>query len=293
MTAGTTTGEADHPATVEPSIRQDGRVDMAKLDVADKPRRRRRNRQRPDPSPDLRKWEKAAEARALARPRPPGIVLMPAGRGEEHLCAPHSDDDLWYLQLADAFGTRSLAVVHTFLDQLSALCVDKKWDGQACQWRIDENELSAILALVGTIKPRNEMEAALAAQMAAIHILTMKVTARAIRDDYDNRMAATAGKLARTFAMQMDTLRACRTRKPTARQSIKVRKELHQHVHYHDDRGARETVGQPHGRAARAADKCAALPSPQPGGEPVSLSCDEGQEPVQIPRRQIDGCAAW
>lgn len=269
----------------EPSIRQDGLVDIRKLDVAEMSRRRRRNRQRPDPSPELRKWEKAADARALARPRPPGIVLMPAGKDNEHWCAPHSDDALWYLQLADAFGTRSLAVVHTFLGQLQALCTDKHFDDQAKQWRMDENEFSAALALVGTIKPRNEMEAALAAQMVAIHLLTMKVTARAIRDDYDNRMAATAGKLARTFAMQMDTLRACRSRKQTARQSIKVRKELHQHVHYHDDRGARETRGQPHGRAARAAYQCAALPSPQPGGEPVPLSCDEGQEPVQAPRR--------
>ena len=176
-------------------------------------------------------------------------------------------------------------MAHTFLSQLNALCGRDYWDGEAKQWRIDENEFSATLALVNTIKPRNEMEAALAAQMVAIHLLTMKVTARAIRDDYDTRMASTAGKLARTFAMQMAELRNGRTRKPTTRQSIKVRKELHQHVHYHDDRGARESGGQPHGRAARAADKCTALPSPQPGGEPVPLSCDEGQEPLQAARR--------
>ena len=173
----------------------------------------------------------------------------------------------------------------TFLAQLQALCTDRYFDKTTGQWRLNENEFSAAIALVYTIKPKNEMEAALAAQMVAIHLLTMKVTAHAITDHYDNRMAATAGKLARTFAMQMDTLRACRTRSTTARQSIKVRKELHQHVHYHDDRGARETGGQPHERSSRAANQCAALPSPQPGGEPVPLSCDEGQEPVQAPRR--------
>ena len=106
-----------------------------------------------------------------------------------------------------------------------------------------------------------------------------------MRNDSDTKMAATAGKLARTFAMQMAELRANRTRKPTIRQSIKVRKELHQHVHYHDDRGGRTIDAQPLGRAARAVDQCTALPSPQPGGESVPLSCDEGQEPVQAARR--------
>ena len=121
--------------------------------------------------------------------------------------------------------------------------------------------------------------------MVAIHLLTMKVTARAIKDEYDTCMASTAGKLARTFAMQMAELRAGRTRKQTVRQSIKVRKELHQHVHYHDDRGGRENDGQPHGRAARAVDQCTALPSPQPGRESVPVPCDQGQDPVQDARR--------
>ena len=273
------------PTDNQPTIPQDGRVDVRRLDLAERPRRRRR-RNRPAPAKELRDMESAAEKRAWARPYPPGIILEPAGRrAAEHWTSPHNDENLWALQLADAFGTRSHAVVVTFMAQLQALCTDRQFDEKAGQWRLDENEFSAAIALVSTIKPRNEMEAALAAQMVAIHLLTMKVTARAIRDDYDTRTAATAGKLARTFAMQMDALRAGRTRKPTARQSIKVRKELHQHVHYHDDRGGKETGGQPHGRAARVVDQCAALPSSQPGGESVPLSCDEGQEPVQAPRR--------
>ena len=45
------------------------------------------------------------------------------------------------------------------------------------------------------------MEAALAAKMVAIHLLTMKVTAFAIQHEYDTGTAATAGKLARTQVM--------------------------------------------------------------------------------------------
>ena len=46
-----------------------------------------------------------------------------------------------------------------------------------------------------------------------------------------------AAKLARTFTLQLEALNASRKRKPAARQTITVRKETHQHVHYHDDRG--------------------------------------------------------
>lgn len=78
--------------------------------------------------------------------------------------------------------------------------------------------------------------------MVAIHWLTMKVAARAIRYDDDARIAATAGKLARTFTLQLETLQSMRGRKRTTRQSITVRKELHQHVHYF--RGRMETEGK-------------------------------------------------
>jgi len=39
------------------------------------------------------------------------------------------------------------------------------WDDEAKQWRLDENEYSAALSIVNSVKPRNEMEACLAAQM--------------------------------------------------------------------------------------------------------------------------------
>ena len=260
-----------------------GRIDPTRLDVAAKPRRRRRARNRPEPPAELKAWEAAAEKRALARPYPPGIMLEPAGKDTEHLASPHSDPDLWMLQLAEAFGTRSHSVIMTFLAQLEALCGRNFWDAEAKQWRLDEVEYNAAIALVNSIKPRDELEAALAAQMVAVHLLTMKVAARAIQYEYDTRTAAVVAKLARTYAIQLETLRAGRTRKPVTRQSIKVRKELHQHVHYHGPRGEGETAGQPHGRAA--ADNRAALPSPEPGGESVSPSCDEGQGTVQSARR--------
>ena len=140
---------------------------------------------------------------------------------------------------------------------------------------MDEHEYSAVIALVNTIKPRDEMEAALALQMVAIHLLTMKTTAKAIRDQYDTRTAGVAGKLARAFTVQMEALRANRTKRTTARQSIKVRKETHQHIHYH--RGDDGNGSQAQGRATDAVDQCTALPSPDASGRVVSLPSRKGQ----------------
>ncbi len=204
------------------------------------------------------------------RSYPPNIMLEPAGLGEEHWTSPHNDDGLWTLQLAEAFGTRSRAVLATFMNQLEALCGRNVWDDEAKQWRIDENQFSAALALVNSVKPRNEMEAALAAQMVAIHLLTMKVTARALKYDHDTRTAAAAGKLARTFTLQLEALQSLRGRKRTAHQSIKVRKELHQHVHYH--RGDAGSDGQAHEPRAGATAQRAALLCSDEGGDIVPIA---------------------
>lgn len=261
-----------------PSLNQipheDGRLDPATLDVTAKAKRPRK-RKRPPASDELREGEAKATARAFARPIPPGIILEPAGFDREFWTSPHGDADLWHLQLADAFGTRSRAVIFTFMGQLEALCKPNKWDNKAKQWRISEEEYSAILAMVSTIKPRDEMEASLAAQMVAVHLMTMKVAARVLQYDADTQSASVACKLARTFAIQMEALRANRTKRTTARQSIKVRKELHQHIHYH--RGDDGNDRQAHGRATRAVDECAALPSPDASGRVVPLPSRKGQ----------------
>lgn len=249
---------------------QDGRIDPAKLDAAAQPRQKRRKRNRPVPAAELRDWERGARQRADARPYPPGIMLEAAGFDREQWTAPHSDTDLWTLQLADAFGTRSRAVIATFLGQLAALCGQSHWDDVIKQWRLDENQFNAALAVVNSVKPRNEMEAALAAQMVAIHLLTMKVTARALKHEYDTRTAAAAGKLARTFTLQLEALHALRGRKRTAHQSITVRKELHQHVHYH--RGETETDGQPQATRAGQSEKLSAMPGPDEAGKVVPLT---------------------
>lgn len=265
------------------------RLDLEAVDVAD--RQRRTARDRPDPPAELRQWEASAERRMFQRPLPPNIILEPVGFDQEDITAPHSDMGLWVLQLADAFGTRSQAVINLFLRHLQELCGKNIWDEAAQQRRMDETELSAILALINAFRPRNEPEAMLAAQMVATHLLTMRVGARALRYDYDTRTAASFAKLAKAFAAQTEAMQGLKGRKRTARQSIKVSRESHHHQHIHVHRGAGENEGQPHERTdatTAETDDCRSLVRSQDaGGVVVPLPRDEGQGALPATRRQV------
>ena len=175
-----------------------GNIDPMTADVAARPRRVARDR--PDPPAELREWEVKAEQRMFARPYPPNIIFEPAGMDKEQMTSPHSDPGLWTLQLAEAFGTRSRAVIDFFLAQLREFCGGNIWDEEAQQWRINETEFSAMLALVNAHRPKNETQAMVAAHLVGLHVLSMKVTARAIRYPYETRTVTNAAKLATATA---------------------------------------------------------------------------------------------
>lgn len=257
-----------------PKLDKGGRLDPDKLDVAKRPRARRA-RNRKAPAPELQEWAKGAEQRALARPYPPGVMLEPAGMDGEHWTSPHNDSGLWTLQLADAFGTRSQAVFTTFMRQLESLTRKDYWDEDAQQWRIDENEFSASLAIINSTKPRNEIEACQAAQMVAVHLLTMKVGAYAIQHYYDHRSALTMAKLANAFSGQIEAMQSLKGKRRTARQSIKVTKETNYHVHRHDHGGGCPACDLPHerdgGTAAQIIDGRTPLRGKNAGGNVVPL----------------------
>jgi hypothetical protein len=247
-------------------------IDPKRLDVPTSSRRRR-NRAKPEPSEALQAGKANARSRAMERPLSPGVMFEPRGKDGYTLTSPHSDLELWELQLADGFGTRSSSVMQTFMGQLKRLVPDV-WDERTQLWKPHETELNAALAMVADVQPRNITEAALAAQMVAIHWMQMRLSAQALNRGHAilERDAALAGKLARTYVMQLEALAKLRGKQKTTRQSIRVRKELVQHVHYHDHRGADENGGQPHARTAAIVDQCAALPSPNASGEVVPIT---------------------
>lgn len=259
------------------SARED--IDPKAVNVAErKPRKRRRVA--PAPSAELLAGKGKALKRARSRPLSPGVMFEPKEQGYL-ITAPHSDLELWELQVADAFGTRSQSVMRTFLAQLEAL-VPTAWDEHSERWKPHETELNAALAMVADVQPRNVREAALAAQMVAVHWMQMRLSAAALNRGgmVLDRDAALAGKLARTFTMQLDTLERIRGKRRTAKQSIKVTKETHQHVHYHDHRGAGETGGQAHDADARPTTQLAALPGTEQSGQVLRLPSRKGQAGV-------------
>ena len=178
-----------------------------------------------------------------------GVVLMPDGLSGHRFDAPGGPRAEWEKRICRAFGTRNLSIAIAFLDQLTTLCTIS-YDRKQERWKPSEIELNFAISLIDSIRPRDQMEAALVAQMVAVHLMQMRVSSRVLGEqdvdarDANAREASVAGKLARTFAIQMDTLMRKRGR-GTARQSIKVKKELHQHVHYHDHRGDGETGAEP------------------------------------------------
>ena len=266
--------------------RPDSDIDPRKINVDRKRRRTRKDRRKPDPPANLKDGEAEAVERLMELPLNPGVMLEPRGGGWK-ATAPHNDPDLWEAQLAVAFGSRSHALIGTFLHQLRALCPDD-WDADLGRWKTNETEWNALLAMVADHQPENTAQAALAAQMAAVHLMQMRLSASALNNGgmVMEKEAALASKLARTFAMQCETMLLLKGKKLPARQTIKVEKTLRQEIHYHDHRpgGAGETGGQceakpgkviENGTAGRIAD-LREVPGSNQTGEVVPLARRSG-----------------
>lgn len=214
-------------------------IDPAKATVDANRKRKRKLRNRPDPHPAV----KAGEAKALAAlermPINPGVMLEPANDGEGwHYTPLHNDSDLFEKQLAVALGSRSSAVIQTFMADLRKLC-GSAWDADLGRWKADETELNAALGMVVDWQPENAAQAALAAQMVAVHWMTMRLSSQALNNGamVMERDAALAGKLARTYAQLCETMQTLKGKRKPIRQTIKVEKTLKQEVRYYDLRG--------------------------------------------------------
>ncbi len=100
------------------------------------------------------------------------------------------------------FGTKVSAFME---DQISLLIGSVSPDGG----HPSEQRIQAILAMVAAVKPKNEIECALAVQMAVTHIVSMDLVGRAFRAGdaatLDARTTA-ATKFQRTLLAQLDTL---------------------------------------------------------------------------------------
>lgn len=153
--------------------------------------------------------EHAAVARIAERKdkHPGGPYLTIKHRnGRNEIGVDHVDEMTGVLLLMDSIGTNSGVFLNGLLKQLSN--AGTQGPGP------DEENVNFMLSVVQSIEPKDEIEAMLASQMAAVHMATMTFARRLahVENIPQQESAEKAfNKLARTFAAQVDTLKRHRT----------------------------------------------------------------------------------
>lgn len=118
----------------------------------------------------------------------------------------HPDDSTGSLLLMGALGTDDPDFLNGYLCQLTNA------GSQGSQ--ADEDGVNFMLSMVRGVQPQDEVEAMLAAQMAAVHNATMTFARRLNHVDNIQQQDSAErafNKLARTFTTQMEALKRYRT----------------------------------------------------------------------------------
>jgi len=123
-----------------------------------------------------------------------------------HMLVDHPDQGTGQALLMDAVGTKDPAFFELLLMQL----VDAGSQGG----KLNERGLNFMLSVVKGVEPRDQLEAMLAAQMAAVHIQTMSFARRLANVDTIQQQDSAErafNKLARTYTTQMEAFKRYRT----------------------------------------------------------------------------------
>lgn len=205
--------------------------------------------------------------------------------------SPYEDADGWVTLLADAFGTNSRDTVETFIRQLTEL-TDSHYDEDKKRYEPDHAALSAMISIVQALKPENAAEAAMAAQMCAVHLATMQNAFYAAKGS--ERSAATLSRLSRTYAKQMETFAMLRGKGRHTEQKISVSKHVHHHQHVHVEGGVQDFGEQPDGKNGPthlpqidgSCPRVATVRSKDTGGDTLQERSNAGEETLPASRRQ-------
>jgi hypothetical protein len=113
----------------------------------------------------------------------------------------HPDPEIGDQLMAEALGVADRDAMHGILRQLVKASVSGE--------RADEVDLSFMISMVKSIKPRDSVEAMLVAQMVSVHVMAMRCAHHLAQADDLARHESAAralGRLARTFPAQIDAL---------------------------------------------------------------------------------------
>jgi hypothetical protein len=143
---------------------------------------------------------------------------------------PDGDAAVWWDRLNKILGTASSDFVNASLVQIQA-AARSPWG------TVSEQSMNAALAMIEAANTKDEIEGALAVQMACTHVAAMALLAKLDAQFVSERRVAAFGsaasRLLRAFAMQVEVLRRLRH---GAHQYIRV-----EHVHINE--GGQAVIG--------------------------------------------------
>ena len=186
--------------------------------------------ERPLPEPSARESTAIAKATANVQARAPRLAakVVRKDSGQTHSGPNYSDINGWSARLLDAFGTSSVDFVQAELGRMAMAVGATGSDA--------EQKINAALAVLDGIRPRDEVEAMLVAQMVVTHAVAMDYLTRTQKAELIQAAEFTSNfacKLLRAFAAQTEALGKLRR---GGEQVVKV-----EHVHVHA--GGQAVVG--------------------------------------------------
>ena len=133
---------------------------------------------RSPPHPVERAQIEKARKRTKARSPRIAMHIKDRGTGVPTLYPDHSDEEGHQYRLADAFGTRSLQFVYSMLKGLGNATADPSLNMDFGPASPDQVAFNAALAVIDGVRPKDEIEAMLAAHMAVTNIVLLELIAR-------------------------------------------------------------------------------------------------------------------
>ena len=177
--------------------------------------------------------ERAAMESYLARTKEqksaPRMKVVKMKKGVPQIGPDHPDHELAITLLMEAIGTTDRDFLSEFLGQLANAGSQGK--------EVDVQGLNFMLAVVKGVEPKDQAEAMLAAQMAAVHNATMTFARRLNHVDNIQQQDSAErafNKLARTFTTQLEALNRYRGKGSTQKMTV-------EHVHVYE--GGQAVVG--------------------------------------------------
>jgi len=164
------------------------------------------------------------------RHRPVRVKVFRADGKLAKVHPPDGEAKNWWRRLNKALGTTSSDFVNASLFHIQSAC-RSPWGG------ISELSMNSALAMIAAAAPKDEIEGALAVQMACTHAAAMAILAKLDSGfGTERRIAAfgsAAARLMRAFATQVEVLRRSRN---GGYQFVRV-----EHVHVND--GGQAVIG--------------------------------------------------